>query len=33
VDANDRPFQTVFPYVAAPHQGYKHAHHGLMGGL
>ena len=33
VDANDRPFQTMFPYVAAPHQGYNHAHHGLMGGL
>jgi Domain of unknown function (DUF4331) len=33
VDANDRPFQKTFPYVAAPHQGYDHAHHGLMGGL
>ena len=33
VDANDRPFQSTFPYVPAPHQGYNHAHHGLMGGL
>jgi hypothetical protein len=32
VDANDRPFQTSFPYVPVPHQGYAHAHHGAMGG-
>jgi len=23
VDANDKPFLTSFPYVAAPHQGYQ----------
>jgi hypothetical protein len=23
VDANDKPFLTTFPYVAAPHQGYQ----------
>jgi hypothetical protein len=23
VDANDKPFLTTFPYVAAPHQGYE----------
>ena len=27
VDANDKPFSTSFPYVAAPHQGYSHSHH------
>jgi hypothetical protein len=32
VDANDRPFQTSFPYVPVPHQGYAHAHHDAMGG-
>jgi hypothetical protein len=32
VDANDLPFTSTFPYVAAPHQGYSHTHHGqLMG--
>jgi hypothetical protein len=28
VDANDKPFLTAFPYVASPHQGYEHSHHG-----
>ena len=28
VDANEKPFLTSFPYVAAPHQGYDHSHHG-----
>jgi Domain of unknown function (DUF4331) len=32
VDANDRPFQTSFPYVPVPHQGYAHVHHDGMGG-
>ena len=32
VDANDRPFQTSFPYVPVPHQGYEHVHHDEMGG-
>jgi hypothetical protein len=32
VDANDRPFQTSFPYVPVPHQGYEHVHHSSMGG-
>jgi hypothetical protein len=27
VDANDLPFSTSFPYLAAPHQGYDHTHH------
>jgi hypothetical protein len=27
VDANDRPFSAVFPYLALPHQGYEHGHH------
>jgi hypothetical protein len=32
VDANDLPFTSTFPYVAGPHQGYSHTHHGqLMG--
>jgi hypothetical protein len=31
VDANDRPFQTTFPYVPVPHQGYDHAHHAVGG--
>ena len=26
VDANDKPFGTTFPYLAAPHQGYDHSH-------
>ena len=26
VDTNDRPFSTVFPYLALPHQGYQHLH-------
>jgi hypothetical protein len=28
VDKNERPFLTTFPYVASPHQGYEHRHHG-----
>jgi Domain of unknown function (DUF4331) len=28
VDQNDKPFLTTFPYVASPHQGYDHRHHG-----
>ena len=32
VDANDRPFQTSFPYVPVPHQGYDHVHHDVVGG-
>ena len=30
VDENDRPFQTTFPYVPEPHQGYEHIHHPWM---
>jgi len=29
VDANDRPFLTVFPYIATPNAGYEHTHHQL----
>ncbi len=32
VDRNDRPFRTDFPYLAEPHQGYEHVHHGAPGG-
>jgi Domain of unknown function (DUF4331) len=28
VDANEKSFMTTFPYVASPHQGYEHGHHG-----
>ena len=28
VDHNEKPFLTTFPYVASPHQGYEHGHHG-----
>ena len=28
VDANEKPFLTTFPYLASPHQGYDHGHHG-----
>jgi hypothetical protein len=28
VDENEKPFMTAFPYVASPHQGYEHQHHG-----
>ncbi len=28
VDANEKPFLQSFPYLATPHQGYDHAHHG-----
>jgi hypothetical protein len=28
VDANEKPFSTTFPYLASPHQGYDHGHHG-----
>jgi hypothetical protein len=28
VDRNEKPFLTTFPYVALPHQGYDHRHHG-----
>jgi hypothetical protein len=28
VDANDRAFLSVFPYIALPNQGYSHQHHG-----
>jgi hypothetical protein len=28
VDANDLPFTAGFPYLAVPHQGYEHVHHG-----
>ncbi len=28
VDANDMAFSTSFPYVATPHQGFDHEHHG-----
>jgi hypothetical protein len=31
VDTNaDMPFQTTFPYVGLPHQGYIHTHHGAL---
>ena len=31
VDINaDMPFQSSFPYVGLPHQGYLHAHHNVM---
>jgi len=29
VDANDLPFQTEFPYVPQPQQGYDHVHQGM----
>ena len=29
VQANDKPFQASFPYLATPHQGYDHVHHPL----
>jgi len=28
VDKNEKSFMTTFPYVASPHQGYEHRHHG-----
>jgi hypothetical protein len=28
VDENEKSFLTTFPYVATPHQGYEHQHHG-----
>jgi hypothetical protein len=28
VDKNEKAFMTTFPYVATPHQGYDHGHHG-----
>jgi Domain of unknown function (DUF4331) len=28
VDENEKSFMTTFPYVASPHQGYQHTHHG-----
>jgi len=28
VDKNEKTFLTTFPYVASPHQGYDHGHHG-----
>ena len=28
VDKNEKAFMTTFPYVASPHQGYEHGHHG-----
>jgi hypothetical protein len=28
VDRNEKSFMTTFPYVATPHQGYDHRHHG-----
>ncbi|HEV8686081.1 MAG TPA: DUF4331 domain-containing protein, partial [Gaiellaceae bacterium] len=28
VDKNEKSFMTTFPYVATPHQGYDHGHHG-----
>jgi hypothetical protein len=28
VDHNEKPFLTTFPYLASPHQGYEHRHHG-----
>ena len=31
VDANEKPFSTTFPYLASPHQGYDHTHHGCVG--
>jgi Domain of unknown function (DUF4331) len=30
VDKNDVPFTQSFPYVANPHQGYSHTHHGQL---
>jgi hypothetical protein len=32
VDDNDIPFSSHFPYVANPHQGYDHTHHGQVMG-
>ena len=31
VPANDVPFLSAFPYVATPHQGFEHTHHGPTG--
>jgi hypothetical protein len=28
IDANEKSFSTTFPYLASPHQGYNHGHHG-----
>ena len=28
VDSNDLEFEEQFPYLATPHQGYQHTHHG-----
>jgi hypothetical protein len=28
VDKNEKSFSTTFPYVASPHEGYQHTHHG-----
>jgi Domain of unknown function (DUF4331) len=28
VDTNEKPFLQTFPYLATPHQGYDHTHHG-----
>jgi hypothetical protein len=27
VDRNDKSFNTAFPYLVTPHQGYAHQHH------
>jgi hypothetical protein len=32
VDGNDRPFNTAFPYVPEPLQGYDHVHDANLGG-
>ena len=32
VDANDRPFRATFPYVALPHEGFRHLHHACTSG-
>ncbi|MBA3778360.1 MAG: DUF4331 domain-containing protein [Chloroflexi bacterium] len=31
VDRNDKAFKTTFPYIAVPHQGYRHSHHPIGG--
>jgi hypothetical protein len=30
IDANDRPFLPYFPYVAPPHNPFRHSHHGAQ---
>ena len=33
IDTNDRPFLPYFPYVAPPHNPFKHSHHPVQNGF